>query len=82
MGLLDKLRAELIDIVEWTEPSQNDILAYRFPRYNNEIKMGAKLTVRFAEDQLSSGTSGVPMAKGCQRPTADSSMERISRLSS
>ena len=46
MGLWDKLRGELIDIIEWTEPSQNDILAYRFPRYENEIKMGAKLTVR------------------------------------
>lgn len=46
MGLLDKLRGELIDIIEWTEPSGNDILAYRFPRYNNEIKNGAKLTVR------------------------------------
>lgn len=46
MGLMDKLRGELIDIIEWTEPSGNDILAYRFPRYNNEIKNGAKLTVR------------------------------------
>lgn len=46
MGLLDKLRGELIDIIEWTEPSNNDILCYRFPRYNNEIKNGAKLTVR------------------------------------
>jgi membrane protease subunit (stomatin/prohibitin family) len=46
MGLLDKLRGEFIDIIEWTEPSQNEILAYRFPRYNNEIKYGAKLTVR------------------------------------
>jgi membrane protease subunit (stomatin/prohibitin family) len=46
MGLWDKLRNELIDIIEWTEPSQSDILCYRFPRYNNEIKMGAKLTVR------------------------------------
>jgi membrane protease subunit (stomatin/prohibitin family) len=46
MGLLDKLRGELIDIIEWTEPAQSDILAHRFPRYNNEIKMGAKLTVR------------------------------------
>lgn len=46
MGLWDKLRGELIDIIEWTEPSQNEILAYRFPRYDNEIKMGAKLTVR------------------------------------
>ena len=46
MGLWDKLRSELIDIIEWTEPSNNDILCYRFPRYDNEIKMGAKLTVR------------------------------------
>src|SRR5579884_1527848 len=46
MGLLDKLRGELIDIIEWTEPSQSDLLAYRFPRYDNEIKYGAKLTVR------------------------------------
>ncbi len=46
MGIFDKIRGEFVDIIEWTEPSQNDILAYRFPRYNNEIKMGAKLTVR------------------------------------
>jgi membrane protease subunit (stomatin/prohibitin family) len=46
MGLLDKLRGELIDIIEWTEPPQSDLLAYRFPRYHNEIKMGAKLIVR------------------------------------
>ena len=46
MGLLEKLRAEFIDIIEWTEPSQTETLAYRFPRYNNEIKYGAKLTVR------------------------------------
>src|SRR5262245_1484978 len=46
MALWDKLRGELIDIIEWTEPAQSEILCYRFPRYNNEIKMGAKLTVR------------------------------------
>ena len=46
MGLLDKLRGELIDIIEWTESAKSDVLAYRFPRYNNEIKMGAKLVVR------------------------------------
>lgn len=46
MGLIDKIRGEFVDIIEWTEPSQNEILAYRFPRYQNEIKMGAKLTVR------------------------------------
>ncbi len=46
MGLWDKLRGELIDIIEWTEPPGSELLAYRFPRYQNEIKMGAKLTVR------------------------------------
>jgi membrane protease subunit (stomatin/prohibitin family) len=46
MSLLDKIRGEFIDIIEWTEPSHNDTLAFRFPRYDNEIKMGAKLTVR------------------------------------
>jgi len=46
MGIFDKLSHEFIDIVQWTEPAQNDILAYRFPRYQNEIKMGAQLTVR------------------------------------
>jgi membrane protease subunit (stomatin/prohibitin family) len=46
MGIIDKLRGEFIDIIEWTEPSQNEVLAYRFPRYNNEIKMGAQLVVR------------------------------------
>src|SRR5436190_2045588 len=46
MGLWDKLKGELIDIIEWTEPAGSELLAYRFPRYNNEIKYGAKLTVR------------------------------------
>lgn len=46
MGLRDRIFGEFIDIIEWTEPSQNEILAYRFPRYKNEIKNGAKLTVR------------------------------------
>ena len=37
MGLWDKLRGELIDIIEWTEPPGSELLAYRFPRYQNEI---------------------------------------------
>ena len=37
MGLLNKLRHELIDIIEWTDDSR-DTLVYRFPRYENEIK--------------------------------------------
>jgi membrane protease subunit (stomatin/prohibitin family) len=40
------VHGQLIDIIQWTEPAQNDILAYRFPRMNNEIKMNAKLVVR------------------------------------
>ena len=45
MALWDKLIGELIDIVEWLDDT-NDTLAYRFERYQNEIKYGAKLVVR------------------------------------
>ncbi|GAA0644089.1 SPFH domain-containing protein [Kutzneria viridogrisea] len=45
MGLFDKIRGEFIDIVEWLDDSR-DTIVWRFPRYENEIKMGAKLTVR------------------------------------
>ena len=45
MGLWDKLVNELIDIVEWTDDSR-DTMVWRFPRYQNEIKYGAKLIVR------------------------------------
>ncbi|QDU38358.1 SPFH domain / Band 7 family protein [Maioricimonas rarisocia] len=45
MGLFDKLRAELIDIIEWVDDSRHT-LAWRFPRYHNEIKNGAQLIVR------------------------------------
>ncbi|WP_116199232.1 SPFH domain-containing protein [Amycolatopsis circi] len=45
MGIFDKIRGEFIDIIEWTDDSR-DTIVWRFPRYDNEIKMGAKLTVR------------------------------------
>ena len=45
MGLMDRLRGELIDIIEWTDASR-DTLVYRFERHQNEIKSGAKLVVR------------------------------------
>jgi len=45
VGLMDKLRGELIDIIEWLDASR-DTMVWRFPRYENEIKMGAKLVVR------------------------------------
>lgn len=45
MGLFDKLKGEFIDIIEWTDDT-NNTMVYRFDRYGNEIKFGAKLTVR------------------------------------
>ncbi|MFN8708514.1 MAG: SPFH domain-containing protein, partial [Planctomyces sp.] len=45
MGLFDKLRNELIDIIEWLDDSRHT-LVWRFPRYQNEIKNGAQLIVR------------------------------------
>ena len=45
MGLFNKLRNEFIDIIEWTD-NTNDTIVYRFPRYQSEIKNGAQLTVR------------------------------------
>ena len=45
MGLFDWLTGQFIDVIEWTDDSQ-DTMVYRFPRHNNEIKYGAKLTVR------------------------------------
>lgn len=46
MGLGSWIGGQFIDIIEWTEPSQNEILAHRFTRHKNEIKNGAKLIVR------------------------------------
>lgn len=45
MGFFDKLRAELIDIIEWIDDSRHTIV-WRFPRYHNQIKHGAQLIVR------------------------------------
>ncbi len=45
MSLFEKMRGEFVDIIEWLD-STNDTMVYRFQRPNNEIKMGAKLTVR------------------------------------
>lgn len=45
MGIFDKLRNELIDIIEWVDDSRHTIV-WRFPRYQNEIKNGAQLIVR------------------------------------
>ena len=45
MGLIEKLRAEFIDVIEWMDDVPQT-LVWRFPRYHNQIKNGAKLIVR------------------------------------
>lgn len=45
MALWDKIKGELVDIIEWTDETSTRIV-YRFERHNNEIKYAAKLTVR------------------------------------
>jgi len=45
VGIVDKLRGEIVDIVEWVDDSRNT-LVWRFPRYQNQIKNGARLIVR------------------------------------
>ena len=45
MGLMDFIKGELIDIIEWTDDSR-DTLSFRFPDDDKEIKNGAQLIVR------------------------------------
>jgi excisionase family DNA binding protein len=45
MGLMDYIRGQLIDIIEWTDDSR-DTLSFRFPDQDKEIKRGAQLIVR------------------------------------
>jgi membrane protease subunit (stomatin/prohibitin family) len=45
MGLFDKVSHELIDIIECLDDT-NDMLVWKFPRWQNEVKNGAKLVVR------------------------------------
>lgn len=45
MGFLDSLLGEFIDVIEWVDDS-HDTIVWKFPRHDNAIKMGAKLTVR------------------------------------
>ena len=51
MSFFERLRNEFIDIIDW--PNQDtDTLVWKFPRYDNEIKMNAKLTVREAQQAV------------------------------
>ncbi len=45
MGILNFIKGELIDVIEWTDDSR-DTLSYRFPDEDKAIKNGAQLIVR------------------------------------
>ncbi len=45
MAIIDFLRKQFIDVIEWTDDSR-DTLAWRFPDDDREIKNGAQLIVR------------------------------------
>jgi membrane protease subunit (stomatin/prohibitin family) len=45
MGLMDFIKKQFIDVIEWTEPNDGT-LAWRFPMAGNEIQYGGSLTVR------------------------------------
>jgi len=45
MGLMDFIKGQLIDIIEWTDDSR-DTLSFRYPDMDKEIKRGAQLIVR------------------------------------
>src|SRR5262245_46196852 len=45
MGLMDFIKGQLIEIIEWTDDSR-DTLSFRFPDQDKEIKRGAQLIVR------------------------------------
>jgi membrane protease subunit (stomatin/prohibitin family) len=51
MGVWDGIKNQFIEVIDWTEPS-DDVLAYRFPVAKNEIKDGAQLTVRESQAAL------------------------------
>ena len=45
MGIFDILKGQLIDVIEWTD-SSNDTMVYKYDMNGKEIMMGAQLTVR------------------------------------
>ncbi|MDI4650400.1 SPFH domain-containing protein [Cohnella hashimotonis] len=44
MGLFDFIKGQFIEVIEWLDDTGS--MVYRFPVYDNAIKMGAKLVVR------------------------------------
>ncbi len=51
MGLVDFVRKQFIDVIQWTE-ANDDTIAWRFPTDDLEIQQGAQLTVRATQAAL------------------------------
>ena len=72
MGIMDFIRGELLDIIEWTDDSR-DTLSWRFPDEDKAIKNGAQLIVR--ESQTAQfvyvGEFGDTFGPGKHRLTTD-----------
>ena len=72
MGILDFIKGELLEIIEWTEESR-DTLSWRFPDEDKAIKNGAQLIVR--ESQMAQfvylGEFGDTFGPGKHRLTTD-----------
>jgi len=45
MGIMDFIKGQLLEVIEWTDDSR-DTLSYRYPDDDKEIKNGAQLIVR------------------------------------
>src|SRR5881398_2403848 len=77
MGLMDFIKGELIDVIEWTDDSR-DTLSFRFPDDDKAIKNGAQLIVR--ESQVVQfvylGEFGDTFGPGKHTLTTDRSEER------
>lgn len=72
MGLMDFIKGEMLEIIEWTDDSR-DTLSYRFPDEDKAIKNGAQLIVR--ESQVAQfvylGEFGDTFGPGKHRLTTD-----------
>ena len=72
MGIMDFIKGELLEIIEWTEDSR-DTLSWRFPDEDKAIKNGAQLIVR--ESQVAQfvylGEFGDTFGPGKHRLTTD-----------
>ncbi|MBS1191070.1 MAG: putative transrane protein [Rhodocyclaceae bacterium] len=68
MSLMDFIKKQFIDILQWTE-GQDGVLAWRFPMQEMEIQNGASLTVRESQTAIfvNEGTVADVFAPGMYR---------------